>query len=66
MTEAALGADDNVGSSQQADIDAAYDDDTSGDALDDPAGGSADPLAGEQDAATSHEADVEAGFDDQD
>ncbi len=58
MTEAALPADDNVGSSHDADVDAAYDD---GDPASETAEGSSDELGGEGD--TSHDADIDAGYD---
>ena len=59
MTEAALGADDNVGSSHDADVDAAYDDDNP---ASETAEASPDALDGEEN--TSHAADVDAGFKD--
>ncbi len=52
-------ADDNVGSSHDADVDAAYDDAGS---TDEPTVAFPDALGGTED--TSHEADVEAGYDD--
>lgn len=57
MSEATLG-DDNVGSSHDADVDAAYDD---GDPASETAAASPDALDGEEN--TSHSADVDAGYD---
>ena len=59
MSEATLGADDNVGSSHDADVDAAYDDENP---ASEAAGSSPDALDGDEN--TSHAADVDAGFKD--
>ena len=59
MTEAALPADDDVGSSHDADVDAGYDE---ADPAADTAAASPDGLDGQEDS--SHAADVDAGFDD--
>lgn len=60
MTGAVFESDDNVGSSQDADVAAAYDDDDQ--PADDLTAGS-DDVVGDQ-GRTSHEADVEAAQDD--
>jgi hypothetical protein len=52
-------ADDNVGSSHEADVDAAYDDDST---TDEPTVAFPDALGGDED--TSHAADVDAGYED--
>ncbi|GAA1426969.1 hypothetical protein GCM10009616_02910 [Microlunatus lacustris] len=59
MSEATLGADDNVGSSHDADIDAAYDDDNP---ASDATASTPDTLEGDENS--SHAADVDAGFED--
>ena len=60
MTGAVFESDDNVGSSHDADVDAAYDDDDQ--PANDLASGAED-VAGDQ-GRTSHEADVEAAQED--
>ena len=60
MTGAVFESDDNADSSQDADVAAAYDDDSTGDDL---VAGSDDVVA-DQSGTTSHDADVDAGYED--
>jgi hypothetical protein len=59
VTGAVFESDDNADSSQDADVAAAYDEDQSGDDL---VAGSEDVVADE--GSTSHDADVDAGYED--